>query len=225
MASKEDPEQPLAPAAHRIPIDHDNDHDHDYDELPVRKGCLKCCGCVSALLLILSLVLLILFFTLLKLKDPILKLNSISLLLYGLNNTNQFNITTTNFTILIDVYVKNPNIEAFKFGNSTTEIYYGGMTVGGSRNPAGGMIVGAGRTVGMNTTAEVMGWKLMQVPRLGDDLRTGEIKVNGCTRVGGKVEILNLIKKHVVVTMNCTFTVNLNTTEIEDQDCHQKVSS
>ena len=56
-------------------------------------------------------------------------------------------------------------------------------------------------TLLMNLTLDVM------VRRLRGDLGLGVFHLSSYTRIGGRVKILNIIKRSVVVKMNCTMVV------------------
>ena len=73
----------------------------------------------------------------------------------------------------------------------------------------------AGRTLSMNLTVDFM------VPRLRCDLSLGVIPLNSYTRIGGRVNILKIIKKNVV-KMNCAMVVNITSQGIQDQICNRR---
>lgn len=223
MAEKKEQVKPLAPASHRQYFTDDNDAVFPPDSKKQRhRKYVQCCGCIAALMLIQAVVILVLIFTVFRIKDPKLKMNSVRI--SGLDSTNLSNLTAlTNITVTADVSIKNPNVAAFKFSNvTTTTVYYGGVEVGEGRNPPG--VAAAQRTLRLNVTVELAVGKLLGVARLVRDLRFGELNVSAYTKVGGRVKILGLFKKHVVVKMNCTMSVNVTSREIGDQSCWQRVS-
>ncbi|KAF7151166.1 hypothetical protein RHSIM_Rhsim02G0236600 [Rhododendron simsii] len=220
MAEKKEQVKPLAPASHRQYFTDDNDAVFPLDSKKQRhRQYVQCCGCIVALMLIQAVVLLVLIFTVFRIKDPKLKMNSVRI-----SSTNLSSLTAlTNITVTADVSIKNPNVAAFKFSNvTTTTVYYGGVAVGEGRNPPG--VAAARRTLRLNVTVELAVGKLLEVARLGSDLRFGELNVSTYTRVGGRVKILGLFKKNVVVKMNCTMSVNVTSQEIRDQSCWRRVS-
>ncbi|KAH7840870.1 hypothetical protein Vadar_022681 [Vaccinium darrowii] len=219
MAEKKEQVKPLAPAAHRIFTDED-DAVFSLDSKKQRQNkFVKCCGCIVALMLIQAVTILVLAFTVFHVKDPLLKMNSVTV--NGLNQTGQ--TISNNITVTADVSVKNPNVAAFKFSNeTTTTVYYGGVAVGEGRIPAG--VAEARRTLRLNVTVELVVGKLLDVERLASDLSHGELNVSSYTRVRGRVKILGLFKKSVVVKMNCTMSVNVTSWEVGDQSCWRGVS-
>lgn len=221
MAEKKEQVKPLAPASHRQYFTDDNEAVFPPDSKKQRhRKYVQCCGCITALLLIQAVVLLVLIFTVFRIKDPKLKMNSVRI--SGLDSTN-LSSQLANITVTADVSIKNPNVVAFKFSNiTTTTVYYGGVAVGEGRNPPG--VAAAQRTLRLNVTVELVVGKLLGVERLGRDLRFGELNVTTYTRVGGRVKILGLFKKHVVVKMNCTMSFNVTSREIGYQSCWQGVS-
>ncbi|KAG5565915.1 hypothetical protein RHGRI_001737 [Rhododendron griersonianum] len=55
------------------------------------------------------------------------------------------------------------------------------------------------------------------------DAASGILAMSSFTRVGGRVKMLSIIKKHVVVKMNCTMSINITSQAIQDQKCKRKV--
>ena len=173
---------------------------------------IKCCGCVTALILILAVTLLVLGFTVFWIKDPVIKMNSIKL---GGGSAVR---SGTNLTLVADVSVKNPNVASFKFSNATTSITYNDTVIGQAWTPPGK--VKARRTLRMNVTVEIIPDKILALSRLwGDVVSSRSINISSCTRIRGRVKILKIIKKHVVVKMNCSMTVNVTSREILAQSC------
>lgn len=221
MAEK-DQVKPLAPSAYRIGSHEDEDQaiSMELKTLKQRKY-IKCCGCITALLLIQAVILLILFFTVFRVKDPVIKMNSVKIVHLELVNG-----TTpkpgVNITLMADVSVKNPNVASFKYSNTTTTIYYGGVVVGEAKNPAGK--AKARRTMRMNLTIDIMPDKILGVQSLSSDIQSRKLSMNSYTKVGGRVKILHIIKRHVVVKMNCSMTMNLTSQSIQEQKCKRHVS-
>ncbi|KAK1321202.1 hypothetical protein QJS10_CPA03g00281 [Acorus calamus] len=183
-----------------------------------RRHCILCCGCATATAAIVAVVLLVLALTVFKVKEPNITMNSLTLQNFQVALATP---VTINLTVTADVSVKNPNAASFNFGNTTTSISYRGTTMGEVHGPPGE--APAHRTVRMNLTVDVLGDKLIGVPSLLGDVASGSLAVGSLTRVGGRVKIIGIIKRHVVVTMNCSFTVSVTTQSILDQRCVQHV--
>ncbi|PSS11360.1 Late embryogenesis abundant protein [Actinidia chinensis var. chinensis] len=219
MSAKELQLKPLAPAAHRISIDEADRALSMELRRHRRKSYVKCCGCAAALVLIQAVVVLILIFTVFQVKDPVLRLNSFKMDSLDLSNPN----SSRKLTVTADVSVKNRNVASFKFTNATlTTIYYGGVAVGEGRTPPG--VAKARRTLRLNVTIDVMVGRLLGVPRFTSDLRMGLLNMSSYTSVRGRVKIMKLIKKNVMVRMNCSMTVNATSNTIQDQKCRPTVS-
>ncbi|KAL6986329.1 hypothetical protein U1Q18_019696 [Sarracenia purpurea var. burkii] len=225
--AEEEQVKPLAPAAKRISIDDDYYAAYVSISTELRhqhrpKNCVKCCGCIAALILIQAVIVLVLIFTVFHVKDPVLKMNSVKI--QGLDLINGATLRPgANLTVTADVSVKNPNIASFKFSNATTTtVYYDGVVVGEGRNPPG--VAKARRTLRRNVTIDVMLERILVVPRLRSDLSFGALNISSFTSVSGRVKILKIFKKHVVVKMNCTMTVNVTSQAIQDQNCRPSVS-
>lgn len=208
-------EKPLAPEAHRITIRHENDTKH------YRSSCLKCCGCALVVFGIVGITMLVLMLTVLKVKDPTMNLNYVTL--KGLESANLFNLLpTTNLTIEADMSIKNPNAAAFKFKNAVTGIYYENVLIGEAKTPKG--TAKANKTFRLKITIDVMLQTFLRVPRFLGDLTAGEMPVNTRSSIKGKVEVLNIIKKTVGVKLDCSLTVLLASQNFKDLNCKRSVS-
>ncbi|KEH18783.1 putative Late embryogenesis abundant protein, LEA-14 [Medicago truncatula] len=187
-----------------------------------RRRKIKLCGCVTAiLLLLLVIVIVILAFTVFKVKDPKVTTNEIQLTNFGVNlvqiPTPQVKI---NMTMVVNMSIKNDNIASIKLGNSTTTVYYRGITVADAVIPPG--LVKAKKTTRLNVTIEVMADRLVSSPNLLGDVVQGEMVMNTYSIIPGRVKIL-FIKKHVEMKMNCTMTINISKRGIENMTCTHKV--
>ncbi|TYI00024.1 hypothetical protein ES332_A11G105300v1 [Gossypium tomentosum] len=116
---------------------------------------------------------------------------------------------------------KPQHIASFKYKNTTTTLYYYGTKVGDARGPGG--TAKARRTIQMNITVDIMTDRVLANPNLTADLTSGTLTMISYSRIGGRVNMLNIIKKHVTVMMNCTVTVNITSQAIQEQKCKQKV--
>ncbi|XP_061349924.1 late embryogenesis abundant protein At1g64065 [Gastrolobium bilobum] len=199
--------------------DHDDETTLHLQKLGRRKF-IKRCACPLAFLLLLAIVIIALIFTVFRIKDPIIKMNGVKVTKLELVNS----ITPkpgVNMSLIADISVKNPNVASFRYSNTTTTLYYHGIMVGEARGPPGR--AKARRTIRMNVTVDVITDRIMSSPDLTTELGSGLLTMNSFSRVPGRVKILNLFKKHIVVKMNCTTTFNISTRAIEEQNCKRKV--
>ncbi|PPD83435.1 hypothetical protein GOBAR_DD19613 [Gossypium barbadense] len=75
----------------------------------------------------------------------------------------------------------------------------------------------------MNITVDIITDRVLASPNLTADLTSGTLTMISYSRIGGRVNMLNIIKKHVTVMMNCTVTVNITSQAIQEQKCKHKV--
>ncbi|KAJ6853908.1 harpin-induced protein [Iris pallida] len=184
-----------------------------------RRVLLCCGGCCGATVLLLGFLLLILSFTVLKVRDPVLTMNSISIDNVNLGLGTWSHPLSINATLTADISLKNPNVAAFSYDGSATEFRYYGQTVGVAYAPGGR--VGADRTVRMNATLDVM------VDRIGSTNATANVadgrKLNltSYTDISGRVNVAGVYKRDLDVVLNCTMTLDLNsqTQLVQDQHC------
>ncbi|XP_035543627.1 uncharacterized protein LOC118347702 [Juglans regia] len=205
--------KPLAPKAYRFRSDED---EALYMQQRLhRRRCIKCCGCFTALFLILAVVMLVLAFTVFHIKDPVIRMNSVTL-------QQPVGAGALRATVIADVSVKNPNLVAFRYGNSTTTVYYRGEMVGEGTIPQGK--AKARRTQRMNMTMYIMLDKILAVPSYNKDSNSGALPMSTFTKLSGSVKILKIKKKNVVVEMNCSFTYNVTSKAIfQDNKCNSCV--
>ncbi|KAF3439952.1 hypothetical protein FNV43_RR18230 [Rhamnella rubrinervis] len=208
--------RPLAPTTDHGP----SSDDYEVAKKLRRRRFIKCCGSLLALIVILAVVVVILIFTVFRVKDPVIRMNKITIIKLELVN-NTIPKPGTNITITADVSVKNPNVASFKFSNTTSTLYYHGTVVGEGRGPPGQSK--ARRTTRMNITVDIITDRMLSNPNLQSDIGSGLLSMNSYSKVPGRVKILNVIKKHVVVTMNCTMSVNITSQAIQQQKCKRKV--
>ncbi|KAK7843326.1 late embryogenesis abundant protein At1g64065 [Quercus suber] len=210
--------KPLAPAGYQTSSSGEEKILPKHLKFHHRK-CIKCFGCFTALLLIIAVIMLVLAFTVFHIRDPMVMMNALTLTNLNLPNGNlrqDFNVT-----LIADVSVKNPNAATFRYDNSTTTIYYHGAVVGEARIPSGK--AKARRTVRMNMTVDIIPSKVLAVQNMSSDLISRQLNVSSYTKITGRVKVLNIVNKHVVVAMNCTITYNLSSQAIPHQNCHPDV--
>ncbi|XVE77212.1 hypothetical protein DITRI_Ditri13aG0043400 [Diplodiscus trichospermus] len=185
-----------------------------------RKKFIKCCGCIAALIIIQAVVIIILIFTVFRVKDPSIKMNNFTITHLELIN-GTIPKPGSNISLIADISVKNPNVASFKYRNTTTTLYYYGTVVGDARGPGGR--ARARRTMRMNITVDMITDRLLASPNLTSDVNSGTLTMSSYSRIGGRVNMLNIIKKHVTVRMNCSMTVNISSQAIQEQKCKRKV--
>jgi len=177
-----------------------------------RQRLLRYGRCCTPILAIITVAILVVSFTVFKVREPTMKLNSISLGEIDL---------TKNVSVMADVSVKNPNTLAFKFSSSKTSLLYGSREVGLAYGPPG--TVGAHRTLRTNVTVDVITDRLLSDSAFMVNMASGSLELETSTMVWGKVTILGMFKRHVDVMMNCTVSVSIASQAILDQHCTQRM--
>jgi hypothetical protein len=218
MAEKEQA-KPLTHFSYRIRSDEDEELS---TELKLRqRKYIKCCGLVTAVFLLLAVTLLVLVFTVFHIRDPEVRMNSVTLRQLNLAAVNSTSGPRSNITLTADVSVKNPNAASFRYTNSTTSVYYRGEMVGEAQIPSGK--AKARRTQRMNLTVDIITDKILAVESLKSDLSSGALAMSSYTKISGRVKILNIFKKNIVVQMNCTMSYNVSSRSIQNQECNSHV--
>lgn len=187
-----------------------------------RRRLIQICCCMTALLVILAVVILIiLIFTVFRVKNPKIKLNNLIVTKLELVN-GTIPKPGANISLIADISVKNPNVASFKYGdNITTCLYHRGDLVGEARGPPG--LVRARRTLRMNLTVDLIADRAMSIPNLSADIGSDILVLDSYTRVGGRANIWNLFKRHVVVRWNCSSKLNMSSLQIYQLNCKRKV--
>lgn len=208
MAVRSDSTRPLSPGQVRS--------DKKQEEMGRPQRNLRLYGCVF-LLLTITAVIITLIFTVFQIKDPDIKVNSVTVkqLVFANNGGVPGG---RNITLVADVSLKNRNVASFKFGNTTSTISYGGVVVGEGWIPAA--VSKSKRTLRMNVSMDVIPEKLMAVPGFTADVISGALNMTTYTRVQGKVKLLKIIEATMVMKLNCTVVYNISSQTAESH-CKQ----
>ncbi|KAM5572316.1 hypothetical protein ABKV19_012399 [Rosa sericea] len=223
MASPFNPREqvkPLAPSSRYSVRSHDLED--DVPSLHITKFSQRnyyCCGLAAAMFLILAVIAIVLGFTIFHVKGPRITMNGVTIeqLTITANGSLQ---TGSNITLLADVSIKNPNVASFKYENTTTLVYFNGTEVGEGRSPAG--VAKARRTMRMNVTVDIVPAKILAVQEFFKESAEGVLTLTSFTRVHGKVKVV-MVKRNVVVELNCTMTYNFTSQGIQGDKCKRRV--
>lgn len=201
---------------------------NDEEEGPVNLKKTRCrkffiyfCGCITALVLIIAIVIVILIFTLFRAKDPVIKLNGVTVSQLQLMNNSNIPNPGTNISVIADISAKNPSVASFKFSNTTTTLFYRGIAIGEARAPSGRSK--ARRTVRMNVSVDIMTDQLMSSPNLSSELGSGLLNLTSNTKVPGRINMLDIFRRHVTVKMTCSTIFNISSMQLQSIKCKQKV--
>ncbi|OIV94054.1 hypothetical protein TanjilG_14301 [Lupinus angustifolius] len=220
MADQSPTVKPLAPYISSSPYntpEHEIETIFDKETNRLRRFTL-CCGCITALLLICVVIVIVLAFTVYNANDPEIKLNRMTLLNGSFTKDSPYDIT-----LVADISMKNTNYFTFKSRESTTTIYYDGIDIGEGITPPGK--AKARRTVRFNVTLKILGNKLMNIPTIYSDIRDQVLNFSSYTRIDGNVKILNMVKKRIVVELNCTTEYNITAGITSDNNCFTNVDT
>ncbi|KAJ6940442.1 hypothetical protein NC651_006547 [Populus alba x Populus x berolinensis] len=192
--AKREQVRPLAPAAERRCSDEEGASKHHKKR---SRKCVKCCVLVTAILVILVTAIIVLRFTVFRVKDPVINMNGVTITKLELSNG-----TTP------------------KPGVNITLIADDRQIVGEARNGPG--LARARRTMRMNVTVDIIPDRMMANPNLNADMSSGILSMTTYTRVPGRMKIA-IVKRNIVVKMNCSITLNITSQQIQTQKCKRKV--
>uniref|UniRef100_A0A0D6QXF2 Late embryogenesis abundant protein LEA-2 subgroup domain-containing protein n=1 Tax=Araucaria cunninghamii TaxID=56994 RepID=A0A0D6QXF2_ARACU len=175
------------------------------------------CGIMLAVILVLAIVCVILAVTVFKVRDPKVTVNSVAVDRFNLHlDLNGLNLEV-NVTLDLNLSVKNRNKASFKFGNSTSQLYYRGTNVGEALIPAGK--INADETINMNTTVRIDADRLISNGDLIGDVNSGMFPLSTYTRIAGRVNLLNIFKHHAVSSSFCNISIAIRNGTVLDEHC------
>jgi hypothetical protein len=186
-------------------------------ELPTRRlrGALLTCA-IAAVLLAAALAAVTL--ALYRVHEPVMTMNAIAL-----KDLDAASWAAARLTMVVDVSVTNPNAASLRYRPSETRVYYRSRRVGEAVGPPG--TARARGTVRLNVTVGVSVGALLDDRRFLVDVAAGALEVATSTRVRGRVAALGgfVLRRRVVLEMNCTATVSIADMSIRNQSCLQRV--
>ncbi|XP_040377308.1 uncharacterized protein LOC121053641 [Oryza brachyantha] len=185
---------------------------------------LLACGIASAAV---AAVLLAVTLTVFRVREPVMTMNAISVKGFGgaaaaAPTPGGGGSPPLLLTVVADVSVKNPNAASLRYRGSETAVYYRAARVGGAEGPPG--TARARRTVRLNVTVDVAVGALLGDPGFLGDVAAGAVAVTTATTVRGRVAVLGgVVRRRVVLEMNCTATIAVADMSIRNQSCLHRV--
>ncbi|KAK1430621.1 hypothetical protein QVD17_13485 [Tagetes erecta] len=160
-------------------------------------------------IVILSSLFLILASIFLRVDNPKLQLNTVSIQNFNYENSNT---TSLNVTMLTEVTVNNRNFGRYVFDDCNAVLLYGNVTIGGG-GISGGR-VGAKRTKLISVEMRIGSEDLNLSRTGGDDMELMEIR--SFARMTGRVHVTKLVDRRKTIEMNCTISLNLTSRSFMD---------
>ncbi|PIM99284.1 hypothetical protein CDL12_28224 [Handroanthus impetiginosus] len=105
-------------------------------------------------------------------------------------SSNNSTTSSINMRLLAQVDIKNTNFGHFKYNNSTLTVLYDGWILSSERLSGNG--------------------------NLGNDINSGILRL----RSEGKVHLMKIIKRNKSGVMNCDWSINLGTRQVENLRCN-----
>lgn len=208
MAEKDD--QPVQAETYDVESASSVDHESNAKELQHKKR-MRRLGCVTAIVVLLTVVILVFPQTVMRIKGPELRIRSIAIEDLTISNSDT-NSPSVSMKFDSEIGVKNTNFGEFKFDESSITFVYKGTEVGDASVEKGK--AKARSTKKMNVTAEVNANS-----NLANDVRSGLLTLTSQSKLNGKVHLMKVIKKKKTAEMNCTITINLENKVVQDFKC------
>ncbi|CAM0945910.1 unnamed protein product [Alopecurus aequalis] len=187
-------------------------------KLPTRHVCGALLACAIASVFVAT-VMAAVTAAVYRVREPVMTMNAIAL-----KDLDVASWPAPRLTVVVDVSVTNPNAASLRYRRSETWVYYRSRRVGEAVGPPG--TARAHGTVRLNVTVGVSVGALLDDPAFLGDVAAGAVQVATSTRVRGRVAALGgfVVRRRVVLEMNCTATVAVADMSIRNQSCLQRVS-
>lgn len=175
----------------------------------------KCLAYVAAFLVFQAAIILILALTVMKIKNPKLRFDAVAVETFSSDNTTA---TSINVKLLTQLTIKNTNFGHFKYDNATLVVLYNGVQVGEAVIPKGR--TKARKTQRFNMGVDVSTERVSDNVNLRNDINSGILKLSSQAKLNGKVHLMKVMKKNKSAQMNCDWTLNLGTRQIQSLRCN-----
>lgn len=180
------------------------------------KGLKIWCGITALLFLIISVTILVLFLTILKLKDPKIITQSVTLEKLELV---VFPATKLNISLGILVRVENVNYGSFAYEKSRAFVSYHGNVIGEA--PIKNDIVPARGKLNISTVVDIFGDKLVSDKNFLGDFLIGVMNFTSSTTLHGKASLLKLLKRKATSYCSCEISFLLQANRV-DSTCNSR---
>lgn len=188
-----------------------------------RRPCASCCATSVCLILLIIIIIIILAFTVFKPKKPEIDVQRIELqdIKVSLGRSGIILKPSINITLALVLSVHNPNEASFKYTQSSSRAFYHGDEVAIVPIPAGAIESQGSETI--STTLHVLANQLISNSQLLGDFLAGSLPFSVSTDLSGRVKVLSVIKHHVDISSQCSFSISIASKSIDTTDCQTTV--
>lgn len=180
-----------------------------------RRMCHLCCCLGVGLTFLMGILLLILVFAVFKARDPHVWVNGVKLA--ELNITYGTLVPHVQLRLDLNLTVHNPNRANYNYNNGSSILYYQEIEVGHADIPAGRL--SAGETKAQRVTLNVQADKFLRGSNITKDYIAGVIPVSATTKISGRVNVLNIYKRHGVSYSWCSISVFIANATLASLQC------
>ncbi|KAL6181888.1 hypothetical protein ACLB2K_048536 [Fragaria x ananassa] len=168
----------------------------------------KCFAYIGIFIVFQIIVMTVFGLTVMKIKTPSVRLRSVTVDSIGSTSN-----STSSFTLIAEVAVKNKNFGSYKFDATTANVTYGSVTLG--RGDIAKARAGLKKTKRFNVTIDVSS----SDSSLATQLAAGNVTLTALSRVTGKVSLMGMMKKRKTANMNCSMIVDVPKKVVYDLTC------
>lgn len=176
-----------------------NYHSQDQMMMMKKKKRMKCLAYIALFGVFQTVIILVVALTIMRVKAPKVRLDEVTVTNDG----------SGNVRLTARVLVKNTNFGRYKFDSGVATVTSG---AGGSSS-VGQFVIPDGRARARSTK------KTYVIADLRSSTDSGALALNVEARLRGKVELMRVIKRKKSAEMNCTMTINLPTSSVQNLRC------
>ncbi|KAG6409854.1 hypothetical protein SASPL_127896 [Salvia splendens] len=173
---------------------------HDATRAQRKKKRNKCILYILLFIVFQTAIITVFALTIMKVRTPRFRIRSAAITNF---NAGTAASPSLQATITPEFTVKNANFGRYKYRNTTVEFFYRGTRVGQ-------VSVLNSKTGWRSTkrfTHSAVELNISGSPQLAEDLRAGVVPITSTARMGGKVELIFIMKKNKATNMNCTMNI------------------
>ncbi|CAJ1927614.1 unnamed protein product [Sphenostylis stenocarpa] len=174
----------------------------------------KCFVCVLAFFVILCALLLV-FASIVRVRNPRVKIRSAT------SNQISYSVSSSspsfNATVVIFFSIKNPNLSAFTYENSSVSVLYAGVKIG--HRPINGGRVSFRKTKEINVIVNLSSAEIPVTANLSSDMNSGCLNLTSYAKFSGIVRLLKIMKVKMNIETACAMKLNFTSHVIQDIQC------
>ncbi|KAL1552809.1 hypothetical protein AAHA92_13565 [Salvia divinorum] len=173
---------------------------HDATRAQRKKKRTKCILYILLFIVFQTAIITVFALTIMKVRTPRFRIRAAAITDF---NAGTAASPSLRATITPEFTVKNANFGRYKYRNTTVEFFYRGTRVGQVTVPNSK----AGWRSTKKFSHSAVDLSISGSPELAADLTAGMVPITSTARMGGRVELIFIMKKNKATNMNCTMNI------------------